>query len=95
MHKAVSFIKTQLKYSTLLIGIIIFMGQIYYGFIKSEEDLKSISSLENKNEKNEDKCSSSPSDLISKIMMIIFKCSLAFLAGGLFSDMKFIKFGVI
>jgi hypothetical protein len=34
------------------------------------------------------------SNVLLKILNLIFKCCLAFLAGGLLSDMKFIKFGV-
>ena len=34
-------------------------------------------------------------DCSEALMICLFKCGLAFIAGMLFSDMKFIKFGVI
>jgi hypothetical protein len=99
MQKVLKLVKGPLKYSTILIAIILFISQIYYGFIKSEEDFKKITNKNNLpvTQDVEDQCerSNGNGDTFIKVFEIISKCLFAFLAGGLISDMKFIKFGVV
>jgi hypothetical protein len=69
-------------YVCLLIGTLISLTVTYLIF--TEEKGVSNQTIE---------CESAP--LISTIMNIFYKCSLAFLAGGILSDFKFIKIGQI
>ena len=109
MHKTFSYIKTGLKYTTVLLAMIVFIGQIYYGFIKdynneqyevevsTDQGIDKISEINRiSNFVTSDLCEKGDvSGYMMSILNLIFKCSLAFLAGGLISDMKFIKFGII
>lgn len=73
------------QYLICFLGLMIFTMQIYY--IANEKPLKA----ENL---PEEICADSGMN-ITDLMITIFKCSLAFLFGGMISDMKFVKFGII
>lgn len=67
-------------------------------FIKNKEQSVSIINNTNSNENKNNKTKTSgvnEEDCSEFLLICIFKCGLAFLAGILVSDMKFIKFGVI
>jgi hypothetical protein len=90
MKKAIVIFKSQLKYMTIIIALILFISQVYLNIVETTQknNSKEITYLAEENKCNK-------SDYSTGILIAIFKCSLAFLAGGLISDMKFIKFGVI
>jgi hypothetical protein len=138
MHKVYNFVRNGLKYTTVVLALILLIGQVstilnevvggneenHSGTdrlgIKDEDFDKEIFFLMTTNiqrnnyrkiftfrEENISKIGkkSGPSlsiyqdchensNVLLKMLNLIFKCSLAFLAGGLLSDMKFIKFGV-
>jgi hypothetical protein len=66
----------------LLLGIMVFAAQCYILLSESEVGKVEI-------------CSSNSFLSLWNIYDIFFKCSLAFLAGGIISDFKFIKIGHI
>jgi len=91
MQKVIILVKNQMKYMTILIALILFTSQIYMILIESnslEMDEKKSTSIKD----NENKCIDY---YFNSLYIVVFKCSLAFLAGGLLSDMKFVLFGVI
>lgn len=67
---------------TVLLILSIAFGQIYY--ITMADETPSINT--------DDKCEGRN---VYKLCEILLKCSLAFLAGGIINDLKFIKFGHI
>lgn len=77
-----------MKYMSVFLALLICSAQIYMGVKDYYSDPQTI-----ENDSVEIICSDSFS--YTSIFIAIFKCSLAFLAGGLISDFKFIKFGVI
>jgi hypothetical protein len=94
MQKTFSYVKECLKYTTILLAVLLFIGQIYLGFIKENQEINIkekhlLSPIQN--EVN-DECQNS---LLKNLGNLVFKCSLAFLAGGLISEMKFIKIGIL
>jgi hypothetical protein len=98
-HTTVRMIKNNLKYTTVLIGLILFTGQLYFA-ITEKENINIDDTTESKTHTststlNPNTISCDASSYLFNIFAIVFKCSLAFLAGGLVSDMKFIKFGVL
>jgi hypothetical protein len=141
MHKVYNFVRSSLKYTTVVLALILFVGQVSTLLNEGEEKnqvYRNGSDLKH-NEKNNpdlerqnimtlnthrkdikiflnsslkiDEISHFPkksipttsfsydecekhSNITMNMLNVIFKCSLAFLAGGLLSDMKFIKFGV-
>ena len=81
-----------------VLSLIIFLIQMHAIFMSNDSssdsssklltDIKGIKEIKDKNEASY--CSST-----EYIFICICKCCLGFLAGVVFSDMKFIKFGVI
>ena len=82
MKQLLSSIKQNLRLGVALFGVFIFSNQIYQ-IIYEKQSIKTQITINN--------CEIGLFDYL----MIVFKCSLAFLAGGIISDWKFIKFGVI
>ncbi len=80
------FARNNLKYSLGLITILLFVIQICH-IVKEGE--KHVIQTETSGTTEQD-C---PKRI--DIWVSVFKCSLAFLFGGLLSDLKFLKFGVI
>lgn len=105
-----NFLKTQIKYSTILIAFIIFTAQIYIFVNEISKDVKESTSIDNYNNEvdikgntgyintgiqtEEEICKESGFGNLYLILQLLFKCSLAFLAGGLLTDAKFIKIGI-
>jgi hypothetical protein len=96
MQKAYSFVKSGLKYTTILLALILFVGQVYHGFIKEEINNPHIAEIIEVTSTSTDLCADPNfSNQALGVFNLVLKCSLAFLAGGLISDMKFLKFGII
>ena len=89
-------LKKNFKYAICLLAIFIFTIQIYQ--IVTEEKIIEVSNDVSNIENNSDpiavqeECKKSEINA-SSILMCVFKCSVAFLFGGMISDRKFIKFG--
>ncbi len=87
-------LKKNFKYTVCILALTIFAIQIYH--IVTEENIKS-SEIKVKVPElsvNDDKCKS-PTAYVSGILTSIFKCSIAFLFGGLISDRRYVKFGAL
>ena len=124
MQKVFYFVKCGFKYTTIVLALILMVGQICNLLTEEEhndtykentsqsenhsdisknssinEKLKSLyMTLTDKDIKNYDfdkvnECEGHKSSTYN-IFNALMKCFLAFLAGGLLSDMKFLKFGV-
>ena len=97
--------RRNLKYTIGLVAMFLFVLQVYN--IVSEVKLETVrleeleepkmnkesTTLLSEETPSENQCSEG--NLKSEIWMGVMKCSLAFLFGGLFSEMRFIKFGII
>jgi hypothetical protein len=100
MHKAYSLVKSGLKYTTILLALILFVGIFYNGFYKEMKENEKIIvqgiDVSETTLQSTDLCQNPNfSSQVWSLFNAVFKCSLAFLAGGLLSDMKFLKFGII
>lgn len=101
MHKAYSLVKSGLKYTTILVALILFIGIFYNGLYKemNQNEKLIVEEAEESGEvppQGTDLCPTPNfSNRMWSVFNAVFKCSLAFLAGGLLSDMKFLKFGII
>jgi hypothetical protein len=97
--------RRNLKYTIGLVALFLFVMQVYN--IVGEAKLESIKLEEMKTtiieketqhmyvEITQSDIQCADGQFRIEILMGIFKCSLAFLFGGLLSEMKFIKFGII
>jgi hypothetical protein len=100
MHKAYSLVKSGLKYTTILLALILFIGIFYNGLykemIENEKLIVEEAEVSETSPQSTDLCPTPNfSNRVWSLFNAVFKCSLAFLAGGLLSDMKFLKFGII
>jgi hypothetical protein len=100
MYKAYSYVKSGLKYTTILLALILFVGIFYNGFYKEMYDKEKLQVEESEvsvtSPQSTDLCQTPNfSNRVWSLSNAVFKCALAFLAGGLLSDMKFLKFGII
>jgi hypothetical protein len=92
MKNLTQSLKKNFKFALCILAITIFTIQIYQ--IVNEEKMAEISY--SKTEKShivieEEQCHGLR---LSNIFSLVFKCSIAFLFGGMISDGKFIKFGL-
>jgi hypothetical protein len=97
--------RRNLKYTIGIVALFLFVLQVYniVGEAKLESiRLEELETVVVKRENPEIYVEKTQSDIQcaegqvrTEILMGIFKCSLAFLFGGLLSEMKFIKFGII
>lgn len=97
--------RRNLKYTIGLVALFLFILQVYniVGEDKLESSkLEEIATIIAENENQHIYVENSHTDfqcadgqIKKEILMGIFKCSLAFLFGGILSELKFIKFGII
>lgn len=97
--------RRNLKYTIGLVALFLFILQVYnivgeekLESIKLEEITTTISEKESQHiyaENSHTDIQCADGQIRKEILMGIFKCSLAFLLGGILSELKFIKFGII
>ena len=90
MQKVYTLFRNGFKYMTILLALILLVGQVHSLMIERNQ----IEEYQNPKEVIVTEINECEKNYSYYIFTAIFKCSLAFLAGGLISDMKFIKFGV-
>jgi hypothetical protein len=92
MKIEIKFVKNALKYVTIALGIMIMIIQFY--FISFEFNKKNLSNVpvDLKETSKPEYCEDSS---LNKITDLAIKSVMAFVGGCLFSEKKFIRFGVI